>query len=110
MKYLLAFILISCTSGNAIRDKINANCQDITLPREAFVNPASVQTIGRNKFMPVEPYNVLADHSYKLRLCAESLKCGIEWTEWERDCELTKSPIDRMLGISCKLEKPSCRI
>lgn len=110
MRFLVFLIFFSCVSGNTIRNKINANCENITLPKEAFVNPATVREIRGDKYMPVEPYNVLGNHAYNLRLCAESLKCGIRWTEWERDCEISKTGLDRLLGGSCKVEKPRCRV
>jgi hypothetical protein len=108
---ILVIMTIKCCSpGNAIREQVNEKCSSINLPREAIVDPRSIITVRTDKFMPVDPYNYLGDHAYRLRVCAESLECAIQWTEWERDCQASKTIMDSFFGRDCKLKKPACRI
>lgn len=112
MKYFLPviLILISCTSGNSIRSKTAEICRSVSIPREAIVDPREVIRSKAENFVPARAYNSLVDHAEKLMVCGRSLSCVIEWTEYERDCEKSKSFIDRSLGLSCDLEKPVCRV
>jgi hypothetical protein len=110
MKHLLILIfLISCTPGNQIRKRVQLRCSDISLPREAILDRSTVKYIP-DPHIPVLYYNHLGRHALHLRECAQALDCLVEWTEWERNCEKSKTMIDEILNRSCKIEKPTCEV
>jgi hypothetical protein len=106
---ILVFLL-SCTSGNSIRKKSAEICKRVSIPFEAIVDPSQVLEIKGTKFAPARAYNALVHHAIDLVECGKSQSCVIEWTEYERDCAISKSFVDKMLGFSCEIEKPSCKV
>lgn len=107
--FILIF-LFGCTSGNSIRTKSAELCRRVSIPFEAIVDPSEVLEYQGDKFAPAKAYNALIHHAIDLVECGKSQSCVIEWTEYERDCAISKSFVDRMLGFSCDIEKPTCRV
>lgn len=107
---IFIFLLIGCTSGNSIRTKSAELCRRVSIPLEAIVNPEQVLTVRGEKYAPARAYNALIHHAIDLVECGKSQSCVIEWTEYERNCAISRSFVDRMLGFSCDIEKPTCRV
>lgn len=113
MKYaslIILILILGCTSGNTIRQKSAELCRRVSIPLEAIVNPEEVLTVKNQKYAPARAYNALIHHAIDLVECGKSQSCVIEWTEYERDCAISKTFVDRMLGLSCDIEKPTCRV
>jgi hypothetical protein len=109
-KICILLFLISCTNGNQIRKQSEEICKDIQIPKNAIVSEREKLLTSKGIYIPAIRYNAIVLHAKHLRDCGESKTCVIRWTEWERDCEISKSMIDRLAGISCKLEKPNCEV
>jgi len=112
MKKAIAITLLffTCKTGNSIRTDASEVCGNLQIPKSAIVLDSEIKKINGFKYVPGNAYNALVDHAIDLSECGKALTCVIEWTEYERDCELEKSFIDRALGFSCETKKPTCRI
>lgn len=107
---VMTLFTIACHSGNSVRNDASKVCQNVRIPIEAIANPNEVLRTKTGSFVPANTYNAMVDHAEKLMLCGTALSCVIEHTEYERDCEKSKSFVDRSFGLSCDLEKPTCKV
>lgn len=112
MKHIIyiSLLLISCSQGNIVRQKASQVCRNVRIPVEAIANSNEIVKVRNESYLPARTYNAMVDHAKTLVVCGEALSCVIDWTEWERDCEKSKTLIDKTFGISCKLEKPTCKV